>query len=287
MNHLMMAEEVTFAVTVVIQTLVAFLEPDESINDYIGFTQMWPTREGLEHVDLDLQINLRAMQLAVRAKQGRDITAMVDTLDALIAEAGGQGWGVPAAASGLAIHFLWRGIPFLRTNIFCKRCRTTKPYSCLTALRFPLPTTRWKICSWVSAHNCRSDADVDSWLATISRFTLDQLETLKRSEFKEDNVTILCDGVWLRVYQEPEAERNWEPVKTKLEEIEATARAIDFPLLEAAALRTRIMVVAEWEKDLNAAIALTESSLERLRFCRLPLSPYGGDGASTLLRRQN
>ena len=96
------------------------------------------------------------------------------------------------------------------------------------------------------------------------RFTLDQLETLKRSEFKEDNVTILCDGVWLRVYQEPEAERNWEPVKTKLEEIEATARAIDFPLLEAAALRTRIMVVAEWEKDLNAAIALTESSLERL-----------------------
>ena len=126
-NHLMMAEEVTFAVTVVIQTLVAFLEPDESINDYIGFTQMWPTREGLEHVDLD-QINLRAMQLAVRAKQGRDITAMVDTLDALIAEAGGQGWASPPPRAAW-LSTSYGGNPFLRTNIFCKRCRTTKPYS--------------------------------------------------------------------------------------------------------------------------------------------------------------
>jgi len=55
----------------------------------------------------------------------------------------------------------------------------------------------------------------------------------------EDNITILCDGIWMRVYRKPEAERGWGSVKQKLEHVEATARAIGFPLLEAAAIRTR------------------------------------------------
>src|SRR5262249_51618655 len=99
------------------------------------------------------------------------------------------------------------------------------------------------------------------WLATISQYTPTQIQSLKRSELMNDNITILCDGIWMRVYQKPDAERDWGPVKEKLEEVEATARAIGFPLLEAAALRTRIMVLAEWDKQLDGALALSESSL--------------------------
>jgi tetratricopeptide (TPR) repeat protein len=104
---------------------------------------------------------------------------------------------------------------------------------------------------------------VDSWLATISRYTPAQIDTLKRSDLMDDNVTILCDGIWMRVYRKPEAERAWEPVKKKLARVAATARAIGFPLLEAAAVRTLIMVLAEWEDHLDDALALSESSLNR------------------------
>ena len=261
-NHLMMAGEVTFAVTVVMQTLVAFLELEEPIHDDIGFANMWPTREGLGDVDLNLQINLRAMQLAVRAKQGRDVAAMIETVDGLIAEAGGQGWGVPAGASGLAIHLVWRD-RILANKYLLQALASYKTVRLPDGSPLPVASYPLEDMLWISAYNCTSEADVDSWLVTISRFTPEQLETLKRSDLKEDNVTILCDGIWLRVYQKPEPERNWKPVKKKLEEIEATARAIDFPLLEAAALRTRIMILAEWDKNLDAAIALSESSLER------------------------
>jgi len=46
--------------------------------------------------------------------------------------------------------------------------------------------------------------------------------------------------------------------------VETTARRIGFPLLEAAALRTRIMVLAEWENQLDDALTLAESSLQAL-----------------------
>src|SRR5713101_7898813 len=69
---------------------------------------MGPSREVLADVDVNLQINLRAMQVSVRAKQGRDVLPLLEILDALIAQVGGKGWGVAAATSGLAIHLVWR-----------------------------------------------------------------------------------------------------------------------------------------------------------------------------------
>jgi hypothetical protein len=68
----------------------------------------------------------------------------------------------------------------------------------------------------------------------------------------------------MREYLKPEAERDSSSVKNKLEQVEATARAAGFPLLEAAALRTRIMLLAEWEKQVEPAVSLAESSLNRL-----------------------
>lgn len=259
-NHLMLAGDVAFAVTVVLQTLAAFLELDELVEDDFSFSRMWPSSQALSGVDVNLQMSLRAMQVAVLAKRGQDIQPMSQTLDGLIADVGAQGWGVAAATSGLAIHLVWRD-PILANKYLLLALGSYE------AARLPdgspLPPVAYPLehILWVSAYNCKSDADVDSWLATISRYTPTQIETLKRSDLMEDNITILCDGIWMRVYRKPEAERDWGPVKEKLEQVEAIGRAIGFPLLEAAAIRTRVMVLAEWDKRIDDALALSESSL--------------------------
>ena len=260
-NHLMMAGDAAFAVMVVIQTLAAFIELDEPIEDDFGFSQMWPSREVLADVDVNLQINLRAMQVSVRAKQGRDAQPMVEILDALIAQVGGKGWGVAAATSGLAIHLVWRH-PILANKYLLQALGSYETARLPDGSALPVGDYPLEIILWITAHSCKSDAEVDSWLATISRFTPAQIETLKSSELMEDNITILCDGIWQRVYLKPEAERDWSPVKKKLGEVEATARAIGFSLLEAAAVRTQIMLLAEWENKLAAALSLGESSLD-------------------------
>lgn len=260
-NHLMMAEDLAFAVLVVIQTLAGFMELNEPIEDDFSFSQMWPSPGVLVNVDVNLQINLRAMQIAFRAKQGQDVVRMVEVLDVLIAQVGGKGWGVAVACSGLAIHLVWRH-PILANRYLLLALDNYEDARLPDGSALPHTLYPLEHILWVSANNCKSDADVDSWLATISQYTPAQIEALKRSDLMEDNITILCDGIWMRVYQKPEAERDWGPVKKKLEDVEATARAIGFRLLEAAAVRTRVMITAEWDKQLDAALALSESSLE-------------------------
>jgi len=261
-NHLMVAGDVAFAVTVVLQTLSASLELDEPFEDDFSFSRMWPSGQALSSVDVNLQMSLRAMQIAVLAKRGQDVQRVIETLDALIADVGAQGWGVAVATSGLAIHLVWRdpvlANKYLLLALGSYGTARLPDGSALPTVAYPLEHILW-----VSAYNCKSDADVDSWLATISRYTPAQIETLKRSDLMEDNITILCDGIWMRVYRKPESERDWGPVKEKLEQVEATARAIGFPLLEAAAVRTRVMVLAEWDGRLDDAVALSESFLNR------------------------
>jgi tetratricopeptide (TPR) repeat protein len=79
----------------------------------------------------------------------------------------------------------------------------------------------------------------------------------------EDNVTILCDGIWKREFNKPEQERNWEMAAERLRAVEAAGVSTGFPLLSAAAIRTQIVILAEWNHRLEDAVALGESALNR------------------------
>lgn len=75
---------------------------------------------------------------------------------------------------------------------------------------------------------------------------------------------IFCDGIWNREQAEPKEDRNWRHVKMKLTEIENVAREVDFPLLEGAAIRGRIIVAAELEEQLDVALQISHRALQTL-----------------------
>ncbi|MGB7591339.1 MAG: hypothetical protein WCD04_19345 [Terriglobia bacterium] len=262
-GHLLMAEETNLAVIVVIQALTILIQKDQQVENDFGLAGMWSSGPFPADVDVNLQLSLRALQIVVLARQGRDVLPMVAALDALIGEVGGAGWGVAVATAGLAVR-LARQLPIVANKYLLHALGSFADArlpdgSALPRVDYPLETILW-----VSSYSCKSDVEVDSWLATISRFTPAQIENLKSSELMEDNVTILSDGIWLREYLKPETERDWDSVARKLDQVEATARTINFPLLEAAAVRTRIILLAECEDQLEAALSLGESCLKRL-----------------------
>jgi len=115
----------------------------------------------------------------------------------------------------------------------------------------------------MSSYTGKSDEDADSWLATIVKLTAEQIATLQSSDLMEDNVTILCDGFWRREFAKSVVERDWDRLADKLKQIEATGTQAGFPLLAAAAIRTQILVLAEWQLRLEDAVALSESALAR------------------------
>jgi hypothetical protein len=264
-NHFQLAGQTTHAVLVAVKTLTAYIEYNEPIDDYLGFAKMWPSSSSLSAVDPNLQINLRSAQVIVLAKQKRDVTAQLANFDKLVAELGATGWGVAIAAISMAIHLVW-SFPIKANECLLLALATFADARLPDGSSLPsLRDTPLEHMLWVSANNCRSNADIDSWLSTLERFKPNQIDVLKSSELMEDNITILCDGIWLRVYQKPENERDWTPVTNKLLQIEAVAKAAHFPLLEASAIRTRIMILAECENRMEEALKLKEKSLSRFR----------------------
>ena len=259
-NHFIMSSITTYAVLVTINTLMAYVELDEPFTDEFAFSRMWPAALDRSDIDLNLELYLRSVQIVVAAKLGRDIEPQLALFDTLLNEAEYDGWGVAIGAGYLAIHLVWK---------FSASANKYLLYA-LNAYKTarlpngsPLPTGDYpmEIMALMSANSCKSDADVDAWLSTIRQFTKTQLNVLANSEFAEDNVVIVCDGIWSRELTKPSENRDWEHVKAKLIEVEQTAREIDFPLLEAAAIRGRIIVTAEFEEHLDVAMELSSNAL--------------------------
>jgi tetratricopeptide (TPR) repeat protein len=263
-HHLMMAEDMVFACTVLIQAHSSILEMEETPDEDFGLLRISVAAVLASDMVLDLRLYLCSLDIVVRLKQGREIDSMMSTMDRLLAAAKHEGWGTVLAAGTLAIRLVWTR-PALANRYLLMALAGAG------TVRFPdgspLPVGEYplEVMLWMSGYSAKTDEEADSWLETISSFTPEQLETLKASEMTEDNVTILCDGYWRREFFKPEAERDWDHVAQKLDGVDRTAGAIQFDLLEAAAIRTRIMLLAEWQHRLDEAVSLATTSLERFR----------------------
>ncbi len=261
-HHLMMAKDMVFTCNVLIQAYSSTLEMEETPDEDFGLLRASVAVVLASDVVLDLRLYLCSLDVAVRLKQGREIDSTMSTMDRLFEESKYEGWGMVLAAGTLAIRLVWTR-PALANRYLLIALAGAATARFPDGSPMPVGEYPLEVMLWMSGYSAKSDDEADSWLETISRFTPKQLQTLKASEMTEDNVTILCDGYWRREFSKSEAERDWSHVAQKLDGVDRAARAIHFDLLEAAAIRTRIMLLAEWQHRLDEAVALATKSLER------------------------
>lgn len=261
-HHLTMAEDTAFACIVLIQAFTSILEMEGTPDDDFGLLRVSMSTVLASDVDINLRLYLCSLEIVVRLKQRRDIDSMISTLDGLLKAANHEGWGAVLAAGTLAIHLVWKQ-PTLANRYLLMALAGAGTARLPDGSLLPVGEYPLEVMLWMSGYSVKSDDEADSWLETLTRLTPKQLEVLKASEMAEDNVTIFCDGYWRREYFKPEAERDWDHVAQKLDGVDRTAHAIKFDLLEAAAIRTRIMLLAEWQHLLGVAVTLATTSLKR------------------------
>jgi tetratricopeptide (TPR) repeat protein len=261
-NHLLLAKTEVTAAVVLLQALMSLAEMEETIEDDLGFTRIWTSVTFDDNIPLDLLLYLKSMQIAVLAKQGRDFSNGLQQLDAMLATAPSDSWGAAMAAATVAIYVVWL-VPALANKYLLEALRRMPAARLPDGSAFPSREYPLEMMLWMSSYTGKSDEDADSWITTISKLSPEQIKTLEASEMMEDNVTILCDGIWKRQFNKPEQERNWELAAERLRAVEAAGTSIGFPLLAAAAIRTQIVILAEWEHRLEDAVALAESALSR------------------------
>ncbi len=286
-NHLLLAKTEVTAAVVLLQALMSLVEMEETIDDDFGFTRMWTSVTFDDNIPLDLLLYLKSMQIAVLAKQGRDFSNGLQQLDAMLATAPNDSWGAAMAAATIAIYVVWL-VPAIANKYLLEALKRMPAARLPDGSAFPAREYPLEMVLWMSSYTGKSDEDADSWIATISKLSPEQIAVLEASEMMEDNVTILCDGIWKREFNKPEQERNWEMAAERLRAAEAAGVSIGFPLLSAAAIRTQIVILAEWDHRLEDAVALGESALNRFEgkivvfsFWRLRAGTYPTLGRST------
>jgi hypothetical protein len=262
-NHFILSEITLYAVLVTINILSAYIQLDQAFTDEFGFARLWPKALDRSEVDLNLELHLRSLQIIVAAKIGRDIEPELTLFDSLLAEADYTGWGVAIATAGLAIHLVWK-FSALASKYLTYALKAFPSARLPDGSPLPVRDHPIEIMALMSAHTCNSDADVDAWLEMVKGFSKTQLQVLAISELAEDNVVIVCDGVWSRELRKPQEERDWAHVRSKLEQMEAVGRLIDFSLLEAAAIRARITVLAEFEAHIEDAMQVSGQALRSI-----------------------
>ncbi len=267
------------AVILLLQALWRFWESKDAVDEW-GISNIWSDRPLPSSVDINLRLFLRALQIAAFDRRGREMSFLRDDFERLVQESKGeQRWGAFMAASFLTIHFAFtKPIWANRYLLIALRNSAGNKIVLPDGNRMDIPdNAQLETALWVTAHKSSTDEDVEDWLATVSQLTSDHLERLRESDIARDNAVILCESIWLREYRKPEAERDWDRVTRLLKAVETTGIKVGFPLLSAAAIRTQIVILAEWEKKIDEAVrraekALTESTTDDERFLLLEVT---------------
>jgi hypothetical protein len=235
-------------------------EPD-LIEDSMVLASVW-IADIPDQIDINLRLHIRGLQIVAMDNRGRSIDFLLSKLDQELDSGGANTWGGAVAVSFLAIR-LCKKHPVIANRYLLKYLQ--RPESVVFPDGKPVSMGETPLIGilWATAQYAGSDEEVESWIQTVEQLTPHQIEELDASPLKEESASVLCDGIWLRDYRKAPGNRDWSRVEALLLRVEAVGIERGLKTLEASAIRTRIMILAEWRHDMDAAVQLALSSLPR------------------------
>lgn len=223
----------------------------------------WASRSLPQYMNQGVKIYIRVRQIVARHKHGLPTADLVTDLDRLFDDAtAAEGWAVLGAVVALP---LGPDSPIEPA---------TANRHLLTALRL-LPNALlpngepfippvgivYESIIWWHTLNISTGPDLLNWIET-----LEQMDPQQRHRAFQDGeydviATLAFDRVWLQESHKPENERDWQSNLAMFAEVAERARNNSMELLWACAIRSQLVILAEYMQDTTAAVALAETSL--------------------------
>lgn len=253
------------ALVVLLRALVKVMDLSTEASNEWMVSSLWSHQPLPETTDMSLRLNLRAVQITLAEKRKKDYRFLSDDLRQLLSHAQSDSkaqLGVFMASSLLATQ-LFKKQPSLANQYILKALGSARKAVLPNGKKLALPrkmSLEWVL--WGTATAAKSDEQVQNWLDTVAQLTPAQRRSLLASDLAEDNSTIICDSVWLREYRKPERERNWEAAQQEIKRISARAAELGLGIVNAAAIRTEITILAECLHRLTEALTLAETALK-------------------------
>ncbi|MHB8954941.1 MAG: ATP-binding protein [Pirellulaceae bacterium] len=232
-----------------------------------------------DEMDLGLRILVRAKQVLVADRLNLPLEQVLNELEHLMDEGGDSDkWAVFVAAltsSWIAAkESLIRGLKFCRTAIDLH----AEVLSLVSDIRDQLPPSQpveendRSDYVWLNLSGVQTSTDVLAWLDFLGDLPDEFLDNVFASMHAEMGAIVIADKPWMSEIEKPVDERNWPSVLSVVERVADFAATRRIETLWAAAVRSLIVIQAEYVGEFDQAVELGRESLandignERSRF---------------------
>ncbi|HEY2587156.1 MAG TPA: hypothetical protein VGI81_15520 [Tepidisphaeraceae bacterium] len=227
-------------------------------------TMFWANAPMPASIDRGLRIAVRATQIQLLRKMGHPFAYALEEIETTIREAHERdAWAVLTAGITLNIVFWKRDLR--RANRYLLMAidaipKVEKLTRVLTKTLTKLPEELF----WTTASQVKTTDDLEDWVRSVDQLPAERRERLFRSDLSDGGCWRLPDAVWLHEADKPESERNWTSIARSLDALADAGRRWGQAVLAGCAARSRIVVRAEYLRDLPGAVSLAREVLAGL-----------------------
>ena len=285
-GHFHSAKAFETAAVVLVMSLNAFLREERAREDF-GLTSVWVGVGVPEGVELKTRLFVRALQAAALQKLGKNSDEILAELDALLAGSGDKDQlGKFGACVTIAIHFS-TAQPAVAARYAVKAVMNPSATKQLVRKAKGLATEVSSLV-WACGAACRNADDVETWFAEVGKLSFEQRAAFfGRSMMSDRGCQTICDTLWTKESDKPEAERNWPRILKLLTRIEELGRKWNSEILWACAIRAKVVVHSDYLAELEVGARLVQAAqFEKYRSAAMRVSCcLSASGGSTGMQR--
>ncbi|HEX8320460.1 hypothetical protein [Longimicrobium sp.] len=259
--HFISGDDHVSAALLLLRALAALNASNADLPDS-GLLSVWIDVALPEQMPLALRLNVRASQIAVRHRRGRDIAYLEQDLQNLLAQAEPadalQVFGalVVAAAAFAKGDVRRSGRYMIEALGWFPRARESLP----PGMEMPVPSDLGTLV-WGAAEAIDSAEGMREWFAMLEALPPDLREEAVRTKVARQSLFFVANRFLMLEHRKTEDQRDWRAVAERTAEMAARARAVGCGLLWAGAVRSRMIVLAEELSDAPGATREGEAAL--------------------------
>jgi hypothetical protein len=243
-----------------LSSLVAYLKAKKPKDDFL-LSEMWSHTSLPNEMPVALRVGIRTTQISVYQEKQKDPTFLLTDLERLVAseELPPQLKGYDLLLGGIAGFALWSRRPAeaIRYAVSSLQSLRGAPKKVL-GIPSKWMLTNYSHMLWSALSQVKTDTELRASLQHLGDLQPVELSRWLDSRFADPAAEIFCNEIWLSEHRKPEADRDWDSPLRILNFVGQWAEAHGATLLYAWAQRGIIVILAEYLRRFDEAIALGE-----------------------------
>jgi hypothetical protein len=261
--HFLGAEDFNRAGLMLISALHKLSKVDNAVY-YGNLLSLWGSLPLPKEMDLSFRIILRGFQITARNKHNKPISYLIKNLDTLLEEAN-ENDAIGVITACMNVHSIFCVDDPVRANRYLRTALQFQPYAHIPGTNeLALPdSASLGFTIWTTAQGIDTTEKLLDWINTVEQLTVEQRNFAFTHEVAELGCLIVAEDLWLKESEKPREEQNWSEVFAAYVDFAERAYRLDLELLWACAIWSKIIILAEYQRNISAAISVAEIALRQ------------------------